>query len=58
MQTTTDVSSSATTASRDEVQSTEGPGAFRFEGGSYHTHNTVPPLQQQMQNAMLSNAPT
>lgn len=38
MQTTTDVSSSATTAS--EAQSSEGPGEFRFAGASSHTYRS------------------
>ena len=61
MQTATDISSSAaTTASRNEAQAQniEGPGVFRFEGGSYHAYNGFIPLQQEMQNAMHLNALT
>jgi len=58
MQTATDVSSSATTASRDEARNTEGPGAFRFEGDPYRVYDSFPPFQQQTQNATLLNAPT
>ncbi len=57
MQTATDASSFATTASRDEARNTEGPGAYKFKASLCRVYSGIP-LQQQTKNVMLLNAPT